>query len=117
MYGMTDLILTHLSVHLPGEGHRFLVNPYGLLFEEVTASSLVVVDAAGEPLQETTWPVNPAGFVIHSAIHIGRPDVRCVMHTHTLFLRGNCHAKTGFTTPASIHDGVRWACCPDTGAI
>lgn len=84
MYGMTDLILTHLSVHLPGEGHRFLVNPYGLLFEEVTASSLVVVDAAGEPLQETTWPVNPAGFVIHSAIHIGRPDVRCVMHTHTL---------------------------------
>lgn len=84
MYGMTDLVLTHLSVRLPGEGHRFLVNPYGLLFEEVTASSLVIVDAAGEPLQETTWPVNPAGFVIHSAIHIGRPDVQCVMHTHTL---------------------------------
>jgi ribulose-5-phosphate 4-epimerase/fuculose-1-phosphate aldolase len=84
MYGMTDLVLTHLSVRLPGEDHRFLVNPYGLLFEEITASCLVVVDAAGEPLQDTTWPVNPAGFVIHSAIHMGRSEVRCVMHTHTL---------------------------------
>jgi ribulose-5-phosphate 4-epimerase/fuculose-1-phosphate aldolase len=81
---MTDLVLTHLSVRLPGEGHRFLVNPYGLLFEEITASSLVIVDADGEPLQATTWPVNPAGFVIHSAIHMGRPEVQCVMHTHTL---------------------------------
>lgn len=83
-YGMTDLVFTHLSVRIPGEGHRFLVNPYGLLFEEITASSLVVVDADGEPLQETSWPVNPAGFVIHSAVHRARANAHCVMHTHTL---------------------------------
>ena len=83
-FGMTDLVFTHLSARLPGEGHRFLVNPYGLLFEEITASSLVVVDAEGAPRQETAWPVNPAGFVIHSAVHMGRADAHCVMHTHTL---------------------------------
>jgi ribulose-5-phosphate 4-epimerase/fuculose-1-phosphate aldolase len=84
VFGMTDLVYTHLSVRLPGEGHRFLVNPYGLLFEEITASSLVAVDADGEPVQATAWPVNPAGFVIHSALHRGRADAACVMHTHTL---------------------------------
>lgn len=83
-YGMTDLVFTHLSVRIPGEGHRFLVNPYGLLFEEITASSLVVVDADGAPLQQTSWPVNPAGFVIHSAVHRARDNAHCVMHTHTL---------------------------------
>ena len=84
LFGMTDLVFTHLSARVPGEGHRFLVNPYGLLFEEITASSLVLVDAEGEPAQETSWPVNPAGFVIHSAVHLGRDDANCVMHTHTL---------------------------------
>lgn len=84
LFGMTDLVFTHLSARIPGEGHRFLVNPYGLLFEEITASSLVVVDAEGAPRQATSWPVNPAGFVIHSAIHMGRADAQCVMHTHTL---------------------------------
>ena len=83
-FGMTDLVFTHLSVRVPGEGHRFLVNPYGLLFEEITASSLVLVDAEGEPRQPTSWPVNPAGFVIHSAVHRGRDNANCVMHTHTL---------------------------------
>lgn len=83
-YRMTDLVFTHLSVRVPGPGHRFLVNPYGLLFEEITASSLVVVDAEGEPVQPTSWPVNPAGFVIHSAVHLGRENAHCVMHTHTL---------------------------------
>ncbi|PZW49110.1 ribulose-5-phosphate 4-epimerase/fuculose-1-phosphate aldolase [Humitalea rosea] len=83
-FGMTDLVYTHLSVRVPGAGHRFLVNPYGLLFEEVTASSLVLVDADGEPAQPTDWPVNPAGFVIHSAVHRGRANAGCVMHTHTL---------------------------------
>lgn len=83
-FGMTDTVYTHLSVRLPGPGHRFLVNPYGLLFEEVTASSLVVVDADGAPTQATDWPVNPAGFVIHSAVHRGRADAACVMHSHTL---------------------------------
>ncbi|MDB5411966.1 MAG: class aldolase [Rubritepida sp.] len=83
LFGMTDLVFTHLSARLPGAGHRFLVNPYGLLFEEITASSLVTVDAEGEPVQATSWPVNPAGFVIHSAVHRGREDAMCVMHTHT----------------------------------
>lgn len=83
-FGMTDLVYTHLSVRVPGAGHRFLVNPYGLLFEEITASSLVLVDADGEPAQPTDWPVNPAGFVIHSAVHRGRANAGCVMHTHTL---------------------------------
>ncbi len=83
-FGMTDLVYTHLSVRLPGNGHRFLVNPYGLLFDEITASSLVEVDADGNPAQATSWPVNPAGFVIHSAVHRGHPDAACVMHTHTL---------------------------------
>ena len=83
-FGMTDLVYTHLSVRVPGEGHRFLVNPYGLMFEEITASSLVLVDAEGQPAQETTWPVNPAGFVIHSALHMGSERAQCVMHTHTL---------------------------------
>ncbi|GCE82186.1 ribulose-5-phosphate 4-epimerase [Komagataeibacter diospyri] len=81
---MTDTVYTHLSVRLPGPGHRFLVNPYGYLFEEITASSLVEVDARGQPAQPTTMPVNPAGFVIHSAVHGRRPDAACVMHTHTL---------------------------------
>jgi len=84
LYGMTDLVFTHLSVRIPGPGHRFLVNPYGLLFEEITASSLVAVDADGEPVQETAWPVNPAGFVIHSAVHRARDSAQCVMHTHTI---------------------------------
>ncbi|MER9508272.1 class II aldolase/adducin family protein [Mesorhizobium sp. M0579] len=84
VYGMTDLVYTHLSMRIPGEGHRFLVNPYGLLFEEITASSLVVVDAEGKAVQETSWPVNPAGFVIHSAVHMARDEARCVMHTHTI---------------------------------
>ncbi len=83
-FGMTDLVFTHLSVRIPGEGHRFLVNPYGMLFEEITASSLVEVDAEGEPLQATSWPVNPAGFVIHSALHRAAAHAQCVMHTHTL---------------------------------
>jgi ribulose-5-phosphate 4-epimerase/fuculose-1-phosphate aldolase len=83
-FGMTDLVFTHLSVRVPGKGHRFLVNPYGLLFDEITASSLVEVDADGAPAQATSWPVNPAGFVIHSAIHARRHDAACVMHTHTL---------------------------------
>ncbi|WP_373318214.1 class II aldolase/adducin family protein [Ameyamaea chiangmaiensis] len=83
-FDMTDLVYTHLSVRLPGDANRFLVNPYGYLFEEITASSLVVVDADGLPAQATTHDVNPAGFVIHSAIHRQRHDAACVMHTHTL---------------------------------
>lgn len=84
-FGFDDLIFTHLSARLPGEGEpRFLINPYGMLFSEITASSLVVIDVEGNPVGDSPWPVNPAGFVIHSAIHMGRADAHCVMHTHTL---------------------------------
>jgi len=82
-YGWTDLVFTHISARLPGEGHRFLINPFGMLFEEVTASSLIAIDLEGNKLSESPYPVNPAGFVIHSAIHAGREDARCVLHTHT----------------------------------
>src|SRR6202012_3363512 len=83
-YGMDDLIFTHLSARLPGEEHRFLLNPYGLLFDEITASSLVVVDADGHAIEkEEESKINNAGFTIHSAVHMSRDDAGCVMHTHT----------------------------------
>lgn len=84
-YGWTDLVFTHISARMPGAGHHhsFLINPYGLLFEEVTASSLVVVDRHGNKLRDSPFPVNPAGFVIHSAVHSVRADAQCVLHTHT----------------------------------
>ncbi|WP_432827192.1 class II aldolase/adducin family protein [Dactylosporangium sp. CA-092794] len=82
-FGMTDLIYTHISARLPGTGDRFLINPYGLLFEEITASSLVEIGADGQAVREGSMRVNPAGFVIHSAIHLARHDAKCVLHTHT----------------------------------
>jgi ribulose-5-phosphate 4-epimerase/fuculose-1-phosphate aldolase len=84
-FGMDDLIFTHLSARIPGEGHRFLLNPFGYLFDEITASSLVAVDPDGhaiEPAEEAK--INNAGFTIHSAVHMSRDDAHCVMHTHTL---------------------------------
>jgi ribulose-5-phosphate 4-epimerase/fuculose-1-phosphate aldolase len=83
-FGMDDLIFTHLSMRVPGPGDLFLINPYGWMFDEITASSLVVVDAQGQAIRGEESAVNPAGFVIHSAIHRARPDAHCVMHTHTL---------------------------------
>lgn len=82
-FGMADLIFTHVSVRVPGHHDRFLINPYGLLFDEVTASDLVVVGLDGTTVEAGTWPVNPAGFVIHSAVHAARSDATCVVHTHT----------------------------------
>jgi ribulose-5-phosphate 4-epimerase/fuculose-1-phosphate aldolase len=83
-YGMDDLIFTHLSARLPGKEHRFLLNPYGLLFDEITASSLVVVDPEGQAVEkEEESKINNAGFTIHSAVHMSRDDAGCVMHTHT----------------------------------
>ncbi len=88
MMGMDDAIFTHLSLRVPGDPPTFLINPYGMLFDEVTASSLVRVDVDGAKVDtpgfESAWPVNPAGFNIHSAIHLGRPDAHCIFHTHTL---------------------------------
>lgn len=83
LHGWTDLVFTHISARLPGDAHDFLINPYGLLFDEITASSLLRVDAEGNQLTESSFTVNRAGFVIHSAIHAARPDVQCVLHTHT----------------------------------
>ena len=83
LYGWDDLVFTHISARIPGPEHHFLINPYGMMFEEITASSLVKVDMACRPLIDTPYPVNPAGFVIHSAIHEAREDVVCVLHTHT----------------------------------
>jgi ribulose-5-phosphate 4-epimerase/fuculose-1-phosphate aldolase len=85
LFGWDDLVFTHISARIDSADgtHAFLINPYGMLFEEITASSLVKVDAHGEKLAPSDWPVNPAGFVIHSAVHAARPDVRCVLHVHT----------------------------------
>jgi ribulose-5-phosphate 4-epimerase/fuculose-1-phosphate aldolase len=82
-YGMSDLTGTHISARVPGEENAFLINPYGLFFEEITASSLIKVDIDGEVLSETDYPVNAAGYTIHSAVHEARHDVECVLHTHT----------------------------------
>ena len=81
--GWTELIYNHITVKLPGDEHHFLINPYGLHYSEVTASNLVKVDIDGNIVEETDYAVNPAGIVIHTAIHAARPDVVCIAHTHT----------------------------------
>ncbi len=87
LYGWDDIVFTHISARVPAapqdDPHHFLINPYGMMFEEITASSLVKVDEHCNKFLDSPYPVNPAGFVIHSAIHFGRPDVQCVLHTHT----------------------------------
>jgi ribulose-5-phosphate 4-epimerase/fuculose-1-phosphate aldolase len=83
LHGWDDMIYTHISARLPGPDHHFLINPYGLYFDEITASSLVKIDLEGNILRETGYFINPAGFTIHSAIHAARDDARFVMHLHT----------------------------------
>ncbi len=83
LYGWSDLIFTHISARVPGPEHHFLINPYGLMFDEITASSLVKVDQQCNKLIDSPFPVNPAGFTIHSCIHDARHDVGCVLHTHS----------------------------------
>lgn len=82
-FGWSDLLGTHISARVPGEEDAFLINPYGLLFDEITASSLVKVDEAGTILSPTEYQINPAGFVIHSAVHMAKPELACALHTHT----------------------------------
>jgi ribulose-5-phosphate 4-epimerase/fuculose-1-phosphate aldolase len=82
-YGWSDLVFTHISARIPGPEHHFLINPYGLMFDEITASSLIKVDQQCNKLNDSPFPVNPAGFTIHSCIHDGRSDVGCVLHTHS----------------------------------
>jgi ribulose-5-phosphate 4-epimerase/fuculose-1-phosphate aldolase len=83
-YKWDDLVFTHISAKVPGTDNHFLINPYGWLFEEITASSLVKVDLAGQKVMDSPYEINPAGFVIHSAIHAARPDAHCVLHLHSL---------------------------------
>ena len=83
LYGWSDLVFTHISARIPGPEHHFLINPSGLMFEEITASSLVKVDQACNKLSDSPFPVNPAGFTIHSCIHAARDDAGCVLHTHS----------------------------------
>src|SRR6187455_849956 len=84
MFGWDDLVFTHISARVPGPEHHFLINPYGMLFEEITASSLVKVDIDGRIVMDTPYPINPAGFTIHSAIHAARDDAKCVLHIHSI---------------------------------
>jgi ribulose-5-phosphate 4-epimerase/fuculose-1-phosphate aldolase len=82
-YGWDDLVFTHISARVPGPEHHFLINPYGMMFEEITASSLVKVDLEGKIVMDSEYSINPAGFTIHSAVHAAREDALCVMHLHT----------------------------------
>src|SRR5918996_722869 len=83
MLGWVEMIFNHITVRVPGPEVRFLINPFGLHYREVCASSLVLIDIEGNPVRETEWPVNRAGFVVHSAIHGALAHAHCVMHTHT----------------------------------
>jgi ribulose-5-phosphate 4-epimerase/fuculose-1-phosphate aldolase len=84
LHGWDDLVFTHVSARVPGPEHHFLINPYGHLFEEITASSLVKIDLEGRKVQDSPYEVNPAGFTIHSAIHAAREDAKCVLHVHSV---------------------------------
>jgi len=83
MHGWDDLVFTHVSARVPGPDDHFLINAYGMMFEEITASSLVKVDLNGEKVLDSPYAINPAGFVIHSAVHEVRHDAACIVHTHT----------------------------------
>ncbi len=91
-YGWDDLIFTHLSARVPGPEHHFLINPYDMMFEEITASSLVKIDVEGQPVLKTSHPVNPAGFTIHSALHMNCEDAAAVMHERLVEDMGDKHA-------------------------
>ena len=84
LFGWDDLVFTHISARVPGPEHHFLINPYGLMFDEITASSLVKIDRDGRKVVDSPYDVNPAGFTIHSAVHAAREDAHCVMHTHSV---------------------------------
>jgi ribulose-5-phosphate 4-epimerase/fuculose-1-phosphate aldolase len=84
LHGWDDLVFTHISARLPGPDHHFLINPYGMLFSEITASSLVKVNMQGRKVDDSPYDVNPAGFTIHSAVHAARADAACVLHTHSI---------------------------------
>ena len=84
LMGWDDMVYTHITAKIPGPEHHFLINPYGMMFDEITASSLVKVDLAGNVVMDSPFPINPAGFTIHSAVHAAREDAGCVLHTHSV---------------------------------
>lgn len=84
LFGWDDLIFTHISARVPGPEHHFLINPYGMLFDEITASSLVKIDLDGKKVMDSPYEINPAGFIIHSAVHAARRDAQCVLHVHSI---------------------------------
>ena len=96
MLGWTEMIFNHITLRVPGPELAFLINPFGLHYREVTASNLVLIDIEGNSLRETPWPVNKAGFIIHSALHASQPGAHCIMHTHT----------TAGVAVASLKDGL-----------
>jgi ribulose-5-phosphate 4-epimerase/fuculose-1-phosphate aldolase len=84
LHGWDDLVFTHISARVPGPEHHFLINPYGMMFEEITASSLIKIDLEGKKVMDSPFEINPAGFTIHSCIHAAREDVSCIVHIHSL---------------------------------
>ena len=109
MYGWDDLIFTHISARVPGPKHHFLINPYGMMFDEVTASSLVKVDLHGNKVMDSEYDINPAGFTIHSAVHEARDDAKCVTFTLQRALQYQ-YSKTGFR-PIRSNRYFRWRRC------
>jgi ribulose-5-phosphate 4-epimerase/fuculose-1-phosphate aldolase len=108
----TELIYNHITLRLPGPDKHFLINPFGLLYSEVRASNLVKIDLGGNIVGESSWPVNPAGFTIHAAIHDGIPDAHCVMHTHTTAGMAVACARSGLSMSnfysAQLHDKLAY---------
>lgn len=93
--GLDDLIYNHISMRVPGTDDQFLINPYGMLFDEITASSLVKIDINGTKIDESPYEVNAAGFVIHGAVHKARPDAHCVLHVHSTAAVAVASQKSG----------------------
>ena len=112
LLGWTELIYNHITVRIPGPERHFLINPFGLHYSEVKASNLVKIDLEGRVIGDTTWPVNPAGFVLHSAIHQGSEGAHCVMHTHTTAGCAVACSQAGLSMDnfysAQLHDRVAY---------
>ena len=112
MIGWTELIYNHITVRVPGPERHFLINPFGLHYSEVTASNLVKIDLAGNIVGESDWPVNPAGFTIHGAIHANIEGAHCVMHTHTTAGMAVACSRAGLSYSnfysAQLHDKVAY---------
>ena len=112
MLGWTELIYNHITVRIPGPGRHFLINPFGLHYSEVTASNLVRIDGAGQVTGHSDWPVNPAGFTVHAAIHEGIEGAHCVMHTHTTAGMAVACSQAGLSISnfysAQLHDKLAY---------